>query len=76
MRVATRPEAAAFADETSELTAFPVPSIIFTMDFLNDSAGDVDARLETTFDLDVTPSAFAEDGETFLPKILRLLRAA
>jgi hypothetical protein len=43
--------------------------------FLNESAGDVDARLEAEFDLDIIPSAFAADGEDFLRTIYRLLDA-
>lgn len=41
--------------------------------FLNESKGEVDARLEAEFDLDIIPSAFAADGEDFLRAIYRLL---
>lgn len=41
--------------------------------FLIESKGDVDARLAAEFDLDITPSAFAADGEDFLRTIGRLL---
>lgn len=43
--------------------------------FLNESEGNIDARLEAEFDLDIIPSAFAVDGEDFLRTIYRLLDA-
>jgi hypothetical protein len=44
--------------------------------FLNEAAGDVDARLEKEFDLDIIPSAFAAGGEDFLRTIHRLLESS
>jgi hypothetical protein len=41
--------------------------------FLNESQGDVDARMEVEFELDIIPAAFAADGEDFLRTIYRLL---
>jgi CdiI immunity protein len=41
--------------------------------FLKESEGQVDSRLEEDFDLDIIPSAFAADAEDFLRTIHRLL---